>query len=165
MLFRTFLTSLFCLLITGCGFHLRGDTGLAKTLPSLSMHEPMQIAPFQRLLRHTLQLNQVDLVDKASNVPHLIIEQEQFDEESLAVTGNGQLYRSRLTLTIRYQLITPEQEKPYSNSLSLYREFDVNPAAILGSDNERDIHKEELLQDAAAQVMRQLSSLSSEALT
>lgn len=161
MFLKTLLISSLALWVSGCGFHLRGETDLAEKLPSLSINEPTQIAPFHRFLKHTLQLSQVDLVSPNAHTPHLAITQERFDEQSLGISSNGQLHRARLILTVNYQLNAPHFERPIKNQIVLSREFDINRATILGSDNERDIHKEELLQDAAIQLIRQLSSYSS----
>ncbi len=149
------------LLVTGCGFHLRGAFQISPSLQVLQIQPNQPYDPFQRALRQILKSNQVTLVDDQNSNPKptlLNIMNHSFSERVVAYGSDGQANRATLQLNVRYQILDPtgkinSQEK----TVQVERELTINPSAVLATDNERTRLKADLYLDAAAQLVRQLS--------
>lgn len=149
--------------LAGCGFHLRGDLCIPRPLQVLAISPDLPFDPFQRILRRTLKDNQVQVVGLCSinnecpaNV--LCIVNQKFSERNIAFGSDVQVNRVLLQFTVEYQITDREGNIIVDcNKLQVERELTINPNAVLGTDHDRQRVQNELYNDAAVQLIRQLS--------
>lgn len=159
----------FCLLfvvigtLAGCGFHLRGNVCIPGPLQTLAISPDAPFDPFQRILRRTLKDNQVQVVelcaiqnDCRANI--LCLLEQKFSERNIAFGSDVQVNRVLLQFKVKYQITDHEGNIIVDcNTLQVERELTINPNAVLGTDHDRQRVQNELYNDAAVQLIRQLS--------
>lgn len=149
-------------LLTGCGFHLRGSVSVPPELQTLCIcpHDPF--SPLQKYLRITLKNNGVCLVDYQAqfkpNCATLTLISESIVDRPIAFGIDGQNNRMLIQLTVVYQIINMAgHDLICPTTIQVERELNVNPNAVLGTQSERDRVLLDLYHDATAQIMRNLT--------
>lgn len=165
--------ALLCVVVlsfSGCGFHLRGDLCIPDFLRVLAISPDQPFEPFQRILRRTLKENQVQVIEGCSlganlatnggaYIPNILcIMKQTFSERNIAFGSDVQVNRVLLQFRVEYQVTNREGEVIVEcNTLQVERELTINPNAVLGTDHDRQRVQNELYNDAAVQLIRQLS--------
>lgn len=149
------------LLLSGCGFHLRGVFSIPESLQRLQILPIHSFNALQRPLKQRLKSNAVTLIsagDHASLKPAtLTLLNEAFSERTIAYGSDAQPNRAILQLTIRYQLTDPTGKVLVDNGTVLVeRELSLTPNATLGTDNERKRLQSDLYGEAASQLILQI---------
>lgn len=157
----------FCLLpliiysLSGCGFHLRGDLCLPAALQTLSICPDLPFDPFQRILRRSLRDNQVRVVENRNcPTPYNILSltHQGFSERAIAYGSDVQINRILLQYKVEYQITDPDGNVILDcNVVQVERELTINPNAVLATEHDRLRVQNELYNDAAIQLIRQLS--------
>ncbi len=176
--FKRFACIVIVCALCGCGFHLRGSYALPTYLKVLRISPESYMDPFQEALRQALEGNGIQILSEsavdnghskqaadsnhaanaaADKTTVLRIQHQALDEQALAYGIDGQLNRARLTLIIKYQIDTSNPKNNHEGSVSVSRELMINPNQRLSTDNERARLRTNLYQDAASQLMFQLS--------
>lgn len=152
-----FVVMLSSLLLSSCGFHLRGD------LP-LSQFEAMHIkserhSELAALVAQRLQHNKVQLLDTyQQSAPVLQLIDDSLERRNLTLFPNGQVAEYELIYKVRYALTMPGGEpKPYQ--FELFRDYQDDPNRALAKAKELDLMLGELRQQAANRILRQLSRM------
>jgi len=150
------------LLIAGCGFHLRGYFPIPDEFKLLRIMPNQSFDPFLLALRKTLINNGVKILKRDNTadvkVATLTIVNQNISERNVAYGTDVQANRAVMQLIVAYQLSDSSQKTVIENaSVQVTREFQINPNAVLGTENERNHIRSELYLDAAAQLVRQLS--------
>jgi LPS-assembly lipoprotein len=145
------------LLLTGCGFHLRGAVQLPTGLSEIAVKDAnTDIAPD---LRRAIRSAGILVTDSASMV--LQLRTEKYDKRVLSVDTLGRAQEYGLSYTVRFSLkdegegksgTTWIAEVPVTQTRDL--RFDAN--AVLGSGNEETELNIEMRRDAVSQILRQL---------
>jgi LPS-assembly lipoprotein len=147
--------------LTSCGFHLRGTFLVDPALQSLRIISPDPYDPFQRILEIALKNNNICVVDPEDNISvssKLIIANIVFTERAVAYGSDVQVNRATLQLTIYYQVTDKDNKLIIPNTqIEVERDLTINPNAVLGTESERARVRAELYEDAASQLVRQLS--------
>ena len=152
-----FVVMLSSLLLSSCGFHLRGD------LP-LSQFEAMHIkserhSELAALVAQRLQHNKVQLLDSyQQTAPVLQLIDDSLERRNLTLFPNGQVAEYELIYKVRYQLTMPDGE-PQPYQFELYRDYQDDPNQALAKAKELELMLDELRQQAANRILRQLARL------
>lgn len=145
-------------LITGCGFHLRGDYSIPDELNTLSLTSYDSYSTFTRMMKGQLRLSEVNIVTPAENVPNLHLEGESISERTLSLYQNTRAAEIEITLNASYRVTVPELgSKTYSTSVT--RSYLDNPLSALAKSVERDMIEDEMRKLAATQIVRQMARL------
>lgn len=94
------------LLLTSCGFHLRGDIQLPTELKTLYLQSPSPYAAFEQSLRQGLRSYRIHLVDEKSGSPvtlHII--SSNLSHTATAMTLNTTTQQYTLTFTVTFELL------------------------------------------------------------
>ncbi len=150
------------LLLTGCGFHLRGALSVPPELQRLCICPEEPFSPLQKYLRATLKNNGVCLVEYQanckSNCATLSLLSQSIVDRPIAFGIDGQNNRLMIQLTVVYQITNPAgQDLICPTTIQVERELNVNPNAVLGTQSERDRVLLDLYHDLTAQIMRNLT--------
>ena len=146
-----------CLLLSGCGFQLRGELPLAK-YPAIYL-EGDRHSEFLSKLAEQLKRNNVTLLAGADNkAPHIQLLSDGLQRRTLSLFPNGQVAEYELIYTVEYQLLMPGLDaSPYK--IELYRDYQDDPSRALAKARELDLLLDELRTQAAARMIRQLGRL------
>ncbi|MCP3851256.1 MAG: hypothetical protein GY694_13600 [Gammaproteobacteria bacterium] len=156
---RISLTLLMGLLITSCGFHLRGDI----VLPAL--YERVHVvtkgeADVGRALIEALQNVGSQIVsspEAATSVVTLL--SSGTHRKSINVAGNSvREYELQLNISFVVQDATGAQLSE-KQTVSVIRNFQNDPNDVLGKDNEENIIRSEMMQPAIFQVLRRMKAI------
>ncbi|WP_333608965.1 LPS-assembly lipoprotein LptE [Arsukibacterium sp.] len=146
-----------CSLLSGCGFHLRGNLPLSQFS---AIHVQSEAhSELSRLLTQRLQQNQVELLSAPrQDAPMLELISDTLERRTLSLFANGQVAEYELIYKVQYRLTMPEAP-PQFYQFELYRDYQDDPNQALAKARELDLLLAELRQQAANRMIRQLGRL------
>jgi len=145
------------LLLTSCGFHLRGSVALPPALSEIAVTgETTDIAPE---LRFELENAGVRVIDSATML--LQLRAEQYGKKVLSVDTLGRAQEYGLSYAVRFSLKDMNEEKNgvvwiSDSSVTQTRDLRFDATAVLGTANEQTQLNAEMRHDAVLQILRQL---------
>ena len=144
--------------ISGCGFHLRGEFLLPDELSTLYLSSEDKHGELTRLVKQHFVVNKVNLAaSPAADVPVLRILKDNLNRRTLSVFPNGQVAEYELIYTVRYQLAI-ENKETQEFSFELYRDYQDDPDRALAKSRELELILSELRRTAADRILRDLAS-------
>lgn len=151
---------LFTLLLTGCGFHLRGYEPLPPQLHILYLETSAPFSPFNKQLRQTLRSMGICFVTCVAKAPiTLQLLDESFSQTTTSVSSGGQVTTYLLTQTISYQLKDLRGnilQGPQCVSTS--RSYSISSSQILGDTSALENLRMEMERDVVYQLLNHLRS-------
>jgi LPS-assembly lipoprotein len=154
---RLLLPLLLSLLLSSCGFQLRGSLPLEK-YPAVYLQGDKHSELLQQLGAQ-LERNQVKLLDSSdAKAAIFVLDADSLQRRTLSLFSNGQVAEYELIYKVQYQLILPGQEpRPYQ--IELYRDYQDDPSRALAKSKELDLMLSELRSQAVARIIRQFGRL------
>ncbi len=148
---------LLSLLLSGCGFQLRGSLPLEK-YPAVYLQGDKHSELLQQLGTQ-LERNQVKLLDSSdAQAAIFVLDSDSLQRRTLSLFPNGQVAEYELIYKVNYQLVLPGQEpRPYQ--IELYRDYQDDPSRALAKSKELDLMLTELRSQAVARIIRQFGRL------
>lgn len=149
------------LLLTGCGFHLRGQN---TTLPqnhavyvsSLRAHDALAAQ-----LIDTLNTNAVNVVQQPDS-NRLLVQVQILDTELerrlLSVYAGGQVAEYELIYSVNYIISVGDQE-PRRFTFNLLNDYQDNPDQPLAKSRELSLIMEQLRMEAAERILQNIASI------
>lgn len=145
------------ILLTACGFHLRGEARMP--FASLYIEAASPNSPLIAEIRRDLEANNVKLVstpDKADVI--LNIASDTTDKQILTLGGSGRVSEFQLRYRVSLRAYDREQrEWLAADELQLNRDFSYNDAQILAKEAEEALLYQTMRSDMAQQIIRRLS--------
>ncbi|QJD58926.1 hypothetical protein HG264_08390 [Pseudomonas sp. gcc21] len=145
-------------LLSGCGFHLRGTGVDSVTLDELRFSAPDEHSPTYRQLLAALQSDGVRITDAADY--HLRLISDRHERVALSYTSriSAAEYEIRQHLTFQ---INDSEGRPLigPETLTARRVYVNDRDNIVGTAEEEDLLREEMRRDMTRQVLFRLSSL------
>ncbi|MCK5639516.1 MAG: hypothetical protein KAJ19_01920 [Gammaproteobacteria bacterium] len=174
VLFRLSLVACYFLL-SACGFHLRGPVVLPEQMLKTHVIGVSEAEPLYQEIRFALDAAGGTLVKREAASAILKISSARFNRRVLSVGSSGLASEYELNFLLKFSL----QEAIHDSSLqdeqlvlvptqkvSISRAYSFDSSNVLGKSAEEDLLREEILQVAVKQMVRQLrSSLYSSSLT
>ncbi|MCA6219234.1 LPS assembly lipoprotein LptE [Photorhabdus antumapuensis] len=152
----TLLLGLAVLVTAGCGFHLRGTTQVPAELKKLQLTSSDPYGPLARSVRQQLRLNNVTILeDGSADVPVLKLIGSSENKDTVSVFQDGKAAERQLTLNVDAQVIMPDGSV-YPLQSRVDRSFFDNPLEALAKDAENEIINQEMREQAARRLVRQL---------
>ena len=148
------------ILLTACGFHLRGQSELPVELKTLYLQSPNPYSPMTKQLKQTLQHLGINLVN-SPNLAQLTLQiiRDQLNQSESIVGANTQVREFYLTYILGYQLIDQEGELVVPQQfVSATRNFTADTNRSLGTSNERKTLEQEMHRDVIFQLLNRLNS-------
>ncbi|GMM83487.1 LPS assembly lipoprotein LptE [Pseudoalteromonas sp. MTN2-4] len=148
-----------CVLLSGCGFHLKQASYLPKELQTLHLSGDDSKSELFSLLRKDLITSQVTISDNRSKqVPELHLYRDSLTRQTLSLFRNGQVAQYELAYSVSYRVTRPGLE-PVDKEFEIYRNYQDDPDNALAKAKELDIILNELRKQASKRIVRELSQL------
>lgn len=145
------------LLLTSCGFHLRGSLPLER-YPAIFV-DAKKHSELASLLSEQLESNAVRLLTKLDpKAPALMLQQDSLERRTLSLFPNGQVAEYELIYRVKYQVLLPGQDIQ-EFQFELTRDYQDDPNLALAKAKELDLLLQELRSQAASRIIRQLNRI------
>jgi len=156
MAMRTLLL-LTVLLLTACGFHLRGQAGMPFN--TLYLEAPTASAPFTADLRRNLEANKVKLVNSAEQadvVLNIILEMPEKQILTLGGSGRVNEFQLRYRISLRAYDLKGMEWIP-AEEMALRRDYVYDDTKVLAKEAEETLLYQSMRSDMVQQIVRRLS--------
>ncbi len=148
------------LLLSGCGFQLRGGVSLPASLSPVHIQGIGQQDALHRELTQLIRYGDLETTDhrqQAGSV--LLISHRSSDRRVLSVDGNGKVAEYELHEGVRFTLLdgkgrTLVESQPV-DTLTTYLNSETE---VLGKQQEEQQLRDDIRRDLAAQIMRRLQA-------
>ena len=143
--------------MTGCGFHLRGMVDMPQWLNNVAIinEGPQELSSFVQAQLQAYNINVSD--DPALASYWLFMQPEAFQQQITSVSASTTPRQYQLIYTVHFKLQTRQGKAIIpAGQVVVTRQITVNSDRILGSDEEEEITKKEMRQDAAIQILNRL---------
>lgn len=153
------------LMVVGCGFKLRGDYGLPVGIQQLQLLATQNNTPLHRILGKQLQSFNIEILDNTASAAQIdetvdvivYLKSDQLERRLLSLFSTGQVAEYELVYTIKYNIQFPAQDAQ-EIEFDVTREYQDDPDAVLAKSRELDLIQNEMRQEAANRIIRQISS-------
>ena len=142
------------LMITSCGFHLRGMTEISFKTISLEGKE----LSFTKNLKKTLASNKVTIILPTEN-PELRIEllSEESEKRILSLSGQGLVREFEIFYRVRYRIKTIDSETwSQENIIETRRDFTFSDSNLIGKEEEERQLNESMRNEAITNLFNQI---------
>lgn len=147
------------LILTGCGYQLRGDYDLPPLLEQVVITGPQYL---RDELVVGLRASDVEVADSREKATAIIdLGRERFSERVLSVDPNtGRSREFEVALAVDFEVETPDGTVIVPRqTVELQRDYVFDEDAIIGKSRERGVLREEMRRDAARQILLRLQGL------
>jgi len=158
---KSILTILILLLVTGCGFTMRGydATLLSPDLQQIQLSFNASNNELAQVLRRRLTSSGVEIV-MDSTAYKLTIGDEQNLERIISVNRNVRAGEYEITLTASFQLENNGEVVIAREIISVDQIYEADPNNAAAKTNEAELVLDELRQALTEQIIRRLQTLS-----
>jgi len=147
------------LVLSACGFQLRGDYLLAPELQTIYISSVDKHGELTRQIKQHLTRNQVKLAKEFStDIPEMRILKDKLDRRTLSVFPNGQVAEYELIYTVKYEFRIKGKD-PQVFKFELNRDYQDNPNIALAKSRELSLMLSEMRQQAADRILRSMASI------
>lgn len=154
-----FSVMLYTLLLSGCGFHLRGMIEIPRWFTNVAIISQNAPRDLTTQLKEQLQAYHVNVSAYPDLANYwLIIENDNFQQQITSVSSSTTPRQYQLIYTVLFKLQARDgKEIIPSDQVVVTRQITINGDRILGSDEEEAITKNEMIRDAVTQILNRLS--------
>ncbi|MCG8487455.1 MAG: LPS assembly lipoprotein LptE [Chromatiales bacterium] len=153
------LAGVLLLLLSGCGFHLKGYAQPSAALNGLYIVAGDEIDTVAGVLQRELLGGGVILSPDRGAAKYVFqVLEEKFSSRVLSVDANGKALDNELRLQARVRLTAPSGMEPHEEQLELVRQLSFSGSDELGQRNETALMKEDMRRDLAAQIIRRMEA-------
>lgn len=142
------------LMLSACGFHLRGSYDMPANLKAISLTVPANGAALKQELALTLARSQVST---EGGEVELEVTREVLTKQTTTVDSRAKAAEYTLVYAVDYRLnYKGADSQGQTQSLILRRGYQYDSTSIVGKSTEEATLVQELRRDAAQQIVRQL---------
>ena len=145
---------LFLLVITSCGFHMRGMTEISFKTISLEGKE----LSFTKNLKKILNTNKVAIVSPTDN-PELRVEllSEESEKRILSLSGQGLVREFEIFYRVRYRIKTSDSDIwSQENIIETRKDFTYSDSNLIGKEEEERQLNEVMRNEAITNLFNQI---------
>jgi len=149
------------IVLSGCGFKLRGAHQLPSQLQSLTLVSTDRYSELARLLKTQFAVNDINLVEPNPSVTEFKLFKDKLDRRTLSLFPNGQVAEYGLIYSVRYA-ITVSGKPTQDFDFEIYRDYQDDPQSALAKSKELKLILKEMRQQAADKILRQMASFNAD---
>ena len=152
-------------LLSACGFHLRGQVGMPFATLYLKAENPN--TPFITDLRKNLAANRVRLVSTAEQAEVVLyIVTEVADKQILSLGGDGRVNEFRLAYRVSLRAYDLKQQDWIpAEEMEIRRDYSFDDTKTLAKEAEEALLNRSMRSDMVQQIVRRLSRAKPQPLT
>jgi len=145
------------LMLTACGFHLRGQADMPFKTLYLKTENPG--SPFVAELRRSMEANHVQLLNTPEHADVVLdIVSESSEKQILTLNGSGQVNEFHLVYRVSLRAYDDKQQDWIpAEVMEQYRDFSYNDTQILAKESEEALLNQSMRSDMVQQIVRRLS--------
>lgn len=155
---RILIITCLAMLTTACGFHLRSNYLLPGEVSHMSLTSFDSYNNITNAVEKQLRLNGVELVTPAPNTANLHLISETDSDRTLSLYQNARAAEYELIYKVKYRVTVPGYDSK-SFQVNITRSYLDNPLAALAKSVEKDLILDEMREQAAEQIIRQMATL------
>ena len=147
--------------LSGCGFHLRGNIPLSEDIKNMFVEAPE--GTFKDKLEDILSNAGATMSQSRSDADVVLVVKRADSNRVVGTLDERGLANSYdITFFVAYQLLTPEGDviRPV-NRVQERRRYDFDPALVVETESEERELQQDMEQDVALKIVRQLSTVTS----
>jgi len=155
---RTILPVLLTLLLTACGYHLRGAVDLPSDLKAVYIEGASE--PLREQFRKALESSTVKMVNtRAESGTVITVSNEESSKRALSLGSSGLANQYGLEYRFSYK-VTDKNDKELvkPQPIEIRREYFNNQQLILAKDNEEIVIRNEMYQQAVRTMINQIQA-------
>lgn len=151
---QALLLVLLFLILSGCGFKLRGLYDIPESLSQVALVSNSSDSQLERTLEQALEANGVKI---SSQAPYRIeLLEQRFERRTLSLDTSARASEYELRGEVTFRVTDKEgQELLPSRALMSERSYNVDSANITASDSQEPVLRQQIHQDLSQQIMRQ----------
>lgn len=156
-----FLLLALLVLLSACGFQLRGEARLPPAMAETWLAVPDRSSPFARELSLRLRANEIDVVDERGERSAVLrIHFERMRSEPLTISGQARVREFVLIFDLEFELLDAAGEVLIAReSLRLTREYSFDEQAILAASREEEFLRADLREAMVSTLIRRLEAM------
>jgi LPS-assembly lipoprotein len=145
------------LLLSACGFHLRGQAGMPFN--ALYLDTVNSKTPFITELRRTLEARKVKLAPTAEQADVVLkVVFENSDKQILTLSGSGRVTEFRLIYSVSLRAYDHKQQDWIpAEEMALRRDYSYDDTKVLAKEAEETLLYQSMRSEMVQQIMRRLS--------
>lgn len=149
------------LVMSGCGFALRGAPPLPESVKGVAIIGASPQARLARSINDRLSVYQIPVVNDVEDKDAILIrlQPEQLERRLLSVFPTGQVAEYELIYTVAYQVTFPQKETA-EYRVEVLRDYQDDPDQVLAKARELELVVSEMRDEAADRIIRLLPSQS-----
>lgn len=149
----------FAILLSSCGFHLRGLVDMPRWLNHVSVIIEQAQRDIGPALSEYLRSYDITVESSPAQAKYwLIIQQDNLQEQIASVSSSATPRQYELTYTVTFKLVEAKgREIMPPSTISISRQVTINSNRILGSTQEEALLIKEMRREAATQIVYKIS--------
>lgn len=148
------------LLLSACGFHLRGDVTYPPSMATTFIEAKDHYTPFYRKLKAALHKGGVQVTADAGSADAIVrILEDENGQRVVSVSARNTPAEYQVYYVIRYAFDVSGQEVLASQQLARTRDYNYDETLVLGKAAESSEIRDALADDLVGVVTRRLSSV------
>ncbi len=154
---QSFALLLATLLLSACGFHLRGQAGMPFN--TLYLDTVNSKTPFISELRRSLEASKVKLAPTAAQADVVLkVVFENSDKQILTLSGSGRVTEFRLIYSVSLRAYDHKQQDWIpAEEMALRRDYSYDDTKVLAKEAEETLLYQSMRSEMVQQIMRRLS--------
>lgn len=146
-----------CLVLSSCGFQLRGSYQVPEQLNEVSLQAPMR-SEFASRLVEAFQQHQIEVVEADDGITHIELLPDTLDRRVLSLLVTGQVAEYELIYTVPLRVYMQDGRIEQHN-IQIFRDYQEDPNFALAKTRELELLTNEMRDDAVYRVMMLLTRL------
>lgn len=144
-------------LVTGCGFHLRGQLPLPEQLKVIAVNGTD--GEFTEEMVDALETSGAQVVDEAEARALLDLYNVEFTRTVRTIDTRGKVTGYILRYDVSYRVVDDEGEELRDTTMAMQRDYNFDPEQVLQAEQEEESLREDMVGEMVQRIMRQLVTI------
>jgi LPS-assembly lipoprotein len=145
------------LVLSGCGFHLRGQIDVPESL--MRLHVKGTDIELKRDIEKSLKFSDIEIVEEGDNAALLDISNTTYLKEVNGTTSRGTASNYKMTYTVNYVVYDADGEVLQKDSVKQNRTLAYDVTTVLLFEREEQFLMEEMRQELVSFILRRMSKI------
>lgn len=144
-------------LVSGCGFHLRGQLPLPEQLKVIAVSGTDR--EFTDEMVDALKASGAEVVDEAEARSLLDLYNVEFSRQVRTIDTRGKVTGYILRYDVSYRVVNDEGDELRDTTMALQRDYNFDPERVLQAEQEEESLREDMIEELTQRIMRQLVTI------